>query len=190
MGGADHAEGGPWHGRTAEIVQIGKEFEKAGPIPAGTSVRSEVAILHSFDSPWAMEWQKHNKKYEPVDEIISYYEPIRAIAQSVDIVSPTAPLAQYKLVIAPTLSVLSHAAAKNLISYVENGGHLVLGQRSGMKDVNNALQTQRQPGPLGLLLGGRVEQYYALIDPVPVTGEWGSGESRVALGGLAFSRSR
>ena len=40
-----------------------------------------------------------------------------------------------------------------------------------------ALWPQRQPGPLAELLGGRVEQYYALVDPVPIEGKWGTGES-------------
>lgn len=162
-----------------EVAQLGKEFEKAGPVLANTSPRSEVAILHSYDSRWALQWQKHNKNYDPVDEIISYYEPIRALAQSIDIVPPTASLAHYKLVIAPGLNVLSDAASKNLMEYVQNGGHLVLGQRSAMKDDDNALQVDRQPGPLGKLLGGRVEHYYALTDPVPISGDWGAGESRL-----------
>ncbi len=160
----------------SEVAQIGKEFEKAAPALANTAVRSEVAILHSYDSRWAIQWQKHNKNYDPVEELVSYYAPIRAIAQSIDIVPPTASLAQYKLVVAPGLNVLSDAAAKNLMAYVQNGGHLVLGQRSAMKDDDNALQPQRQPGPLGELLGGRVDQYYALTDPVPFSGDWGSGE--------------
>ena len=45
----------------------------------------------------------------------------------------------------------------------------MLGQRSAMKNEDNGLQAERQPGPLVELLGGRVEQYYALADPVPVT---------------------
>jgi beta-galactosidase len=159
----------------SEIVQIGKEFAKAAPVLAGTSVESQVAILNSYDSRWAIQWQKHNDKYDPVDEIVSYYAPLRAIAQSVDIVPPTASLARYKLVVAPGLNVLSDAAAKNLIAYVQAGGHLVLGQRSGMKDDDNSLQPERQPGPLAPLLGGRVEQYYALTSPISVAGNWGTG---------------
>ena len=50
--------------------------------------------------------------------------------------------------VAPGLNALSDAAAKNLIEYVHQGGHLVLGQRSVMKDEDNGLQPQRQPGPL------------------------------------------
>jgi beta-galactosidase len=163
----------------SEVAQVGKEFEKAGPILAGTSVKSEVAILHSYDSRWAIQWQKHNNKYDPLEEIVSYYGPLRAIAQSIDIIPPTASLGQYKLVVAPGLNVLSDAAAKNLISYVQGGGHLVLGQRSGMKDDDNSLQPERQPGPLADLLGGRVEQYYALTQPVPLEGNWGAGECQL-----------
>ena len=163
----------------AEVQQLGKEFAKASPVLAGTSVKSEVAILHSYESRWAINWQKHNSEYSPVNEILSYYRPLRAIAQSIDIVSPTAPLNQYKLVVAPGLNVMSDATVKNLSDYVRQGGHLVLGQRSGMKDDDNSLQPQRQPGPLTELLGGRVEQYYALAAPIPVDGQFGASQARL-----------
>ncbi|HLJ48602.1 MAG TPA: beta-galactosidase [Bryobacteraceae bacterium] len=162
-----------------EIAQLGQEFAKASAALAGTTVKSEVAILHSYDSRWAIGWQKHNSEYDPIAEIVSYYGPLRAISQSIDVVSPVAPLGQYKLVVAPGLNVLSDAAAKNLMDYVHNGGHLVLGQRSAMKDDDNGLQTERQPGPLTALLGGRVEQYYALTEPVPIEGKFGAGQSKL-----------
>ena len=160
-----------------EVQQIGREFEKAGGVLAGTSVKSEIALLHSYDSRWAIQWQRHNNHYGPVNELLSYYRPLREIAQSIDIIPPTAPLSEYKLVVAPGLNVLSDAAAKNLMDYVRGGGHLVLGQRSAMKDDDNALEAERQPGPLVELLGGRVEQYYALENPVAVEGKWGIGQS-------------
>ena len=163
----------------SEVEQIGREFAKAGPALAGTAPRSQVAILHSYDSFWAINWQRHNKNYDPIQELLSYYGPLKQIAQSIDIVQPTAPLSAYKLVVAPGLNVLSKAAAENLIAYVKNGGHLVLGQRSGMKNSDNGLQPELQPGPLAALLGGRVEQYYALENPVPVTGQFGANTSKL-----------
>jgi beta-galactosidase len=168
----------------AEVQQIGQEFARAGSALAGTSPRSDVAILHSYDSRWAIQWQKHNKDYDPVEELISYYKPLRAISQSIDVLPATARLERYKLVVAPGLNVLSDAVAKNLIEYVRQGGHLVLGQRSGMKDDDNGLQPERQPGPLAELLGGRVEQYYALTDPVPVEGKFGSMHGQSMQGKL------
>ena len=162
-----------------EAAQIGREFAKAGRALAGTSPVSEVAILHSYDSRWAINNQRHNQSFDPVALLVSYYAPLRAAAQQMDVVDPMAPLSGYKLVVAPGLNVLPEALAKHLTEYVEQGGHLVLGPRSGMKDEWNALQTARQPGPLAPLLGARVEQFYALDEDAPVSGDWGSGKSKI-----------
>ena len=48
-----------------------------------------------------------------------------------------------------------------------------------MKNDDNGLQIARQPGPLADLLGGRVEQYYALLNPVPLAGSWGPGQNEL-----------
>ncbi len=174
-----------------EVQQLGAEFAKAGPVLAGTSVHSQVAMLQDYDSRWAINWQRHNKNFDPVTQFVSYYKPLREVAQSVDIVKDTADLSQYKLVVAPGLEVITEAAAKNLIAYVQNGGHLVLGQRTGMKNDDNGLWPQREPGPLADLLGGRVDQFYAIDDKpgdtVPVTGTWGNTTSQIWAEQLSVS---
>jgi beta-galactosidase len=159
-----------------EVKQIGTEFEKAAPVLAGTTVRSQVAVLQDYSSRWAINWQRHNKAFDPVDALLSYYAPLHKLAGSVDVVADTAPLTQYKLVVAPALNVLTPEAAKNLEAYVRAGGNLVLGQRSAMKDEDNSLFPERQPGPLAAMLGARVEQFYALDQPVPVSGVWGDAQ--------------
>jgi beta-galactosidase len=170
-----------------EVKQIGAEFEKAGPVLDGTIVDSQVAILHDYESRWAINWQRHNSAFDPVDNLVSYYASLRALSRSVDVVADTAPLGRYKLVVAPALNVLTPEAAKNLEAYVRGGGHLVLTQRSAMKDEDNSLYPQRQPGPLAELLGARVEQWYALDKPVAIDGEWGAGEDRVWAEQLSVS---
>src|SRR5262249_2572081 len=99
--------------------------------------------------------------------------------QSVDIVHPAAPLAAYKLVVAPNLNLIPKDRAAHLVDYVKNGGHLVLGPRSGMKDEYNALLPMRQPGYLIEALGGRVEQFYALERDAPVNGSLGTGNATI-----------
>jgi len=171
-----------------EVKQIGADFDKAESTLAGTTVESKVAILQDYPSRWAINWQRHNRAFDPVDALMSYYRPLHELVRSVDIVSDTAPLDRYKLVVAPALNLLTPEAAKNLEAYVRGGGHLVLGPRSGMKDEDNSLYPERQPGPLVGLLGARVEQFYALDKTVPVTGTWGSGEDTLwaeQLGSLA-----
>ena len=161
----------------AEVAQEGAEFAKAAPALAGTTVESQVAVLQDYDSRWAINWQRHNKAFDPVDSLMSFYRPLHGAMRSVDIVADTAPLDRYKLVVAPALNLLTPAAAANLVAYVRNGGHLVLGPRSAMKDEDNSLFPERQPGPLADLLGARVEQFYALKEAVPLNGDWTSGNS-------------
>jgi beta-galactosidase len=154
-----------------EVQRIGEELERLGPVLANTHVVSEVALLHDYESRWAIEWQPQSVKFDPLQEMARYYAPLRRAVQSVDIVAPDVDLSQYKLVVAPALNVIDAKVAANLIAYVKAGGNLVLTPRSGMKDGDNALQTERQPGPLESLLGGRVEQYYALTGTAAVEGE-------------------
>ncbi len=163
----------------SEWTQIGSEFEKAGPALMGTSVNSSVAILHSYPSRWTVNWQKMNPAYDAVNALMSYYTPLHELGCTIDIVPPDRDLSKYKLVIAPALEVLTQAEAENLTRYVKQGGHLVLGQRSAMKDEHNSRWPQRQPGPLTSLLGARVEQFTALDHPIDVTGAW--DESRADL---------
>jgi beta-galactosidase len=154
----------------AEIQQVGDEFDKAGSALAGTSPHAEVAVVQSYDSRWAIQFQRHSERFDPVRELLAFYGPLRDKAQAVDILSPNASLDGYKLVVAPELNVLPKAMADRLIAYVKQGGHLVLGPRTGMKDEFDALNPQRQPGPLVGLLGGSVTQFYALDGKVPVSG--------------------
>ena len=162
-----------------EISQMGREFSATQDAFRGTTPASEVALLYSYDSHWAVQFQKHTQKYDERGVLKSYYAGLRKLAQSVDVVSPHAPLAQYKLVVAPSLNVVPKDLADHLLQYAHDGGHLVLGPRSAMKDETNALLPQRQPGYLLDALGGRVEQYYALEKDFPVSGTWGTGQATV-----------
>jgi len=163
----------------AEIAQTGAEFAKAAPVLAGTSPVSEVALIHDYDSRWAIDFNRFSQRYDQMELLEGYYKALHDVTQAVDIVVPTIPLTGYKLVVAPSLNVISPALAQQLTEYVRQGGHLVLGPRSGMKNEFNALNIERQPGPLVQTIGGRVEQFYALLEDVPVEGAWGTGKATV-----------
>ncbi len=162
-----------------EILQVGKEFAKAAAALENTTPVSEVAILHDYDSRWAIDFQPFSERYDQIKVLLDYYRPLQDLAQSVDIVNPYARLDGYKLVVAPSLNVIPDALATHLLDYVRRGGRLALGPRSGMKDEYNSLNPQRQPGPLAAPLGGRVEQFYALLKDVPVSGAWGEGNATI-----------
>jgi beta-galactosidase len=162
-----------------EVHQIGDEFAKAGSALAGTAPHADVALVNDYDSRWAISFQRHSADFDPVGEMVAFYRPLREQSQSVDVISVNAPLDGYKVVELPGLNVISQAIADRLIAYVRNGGHLVLGPRSAMKNEYNGLQPERQPGPLESFLGGRVDQFYALDKKVPVTGDLGAGTASI-----------
>jgi beta-galactosidase len=162
-----------------EVREIGRDFAVASAALQGTQPVSQVAILHDYASRWAIGFHAQTQRYDQIKVLLDYYEPLRRATQSVDIVPADAPLNAYKLVCAPSLNVIGDELARHLSEYVRQGGHLVLGPRSGMKDEYNSLWPGRQPGPLAPDLGGRVEQFYALLEDVPVQGRWGAGKATI-----------
>ncbi len=162
-----------------EVKQIGAEFEKASPVLAGTTVESQVAVLQDYNSRWAINWQRHNKAFDPLTSLLSFYGPLRALARSVDVVADTAPLGNYKLVVAPALNVLTPAAAANLEAYVRSGGHLVLGQRSGMKDEDNSCIHSVSLAPWRTCLAHVSSSGMPLIPRCHWRGVWGSGQNTI-----------
>ncbi|HWG58431.1 MAG TPA: beta-galactosidase [Candidatus Acidoferrales bacterium] len=162
-----------------EAQQIGADFAKASDALRGTSPASNVALLYSYDSHWAINFQRHTNRYNDLGVLESYYSALHRRVQSVDVVNPYVSLDKYRLVVAPDLNVIPEDLANHLLDYVRNGGQLVLGPRSGMKDQYNGLLQQRQPGYLADALGGRVEQYYALEKSFPLSGLWGAGDANI-----------
>lgn len=160
-----------------EIARTGSELAAAAPHLTGTSApRAKVALVYSQESRWATENERHHRDYDPVAILRDWYRPYAAAGHAIDVVSPDADLAGYQLVLAPNLNLLSAATAARLAAYVRAGGQLVLGPRSGMKDGDNGLWTQRQPGPLSELLGGRVDYYYPLDEPAAIAGQIGDAK--------------
>jgi beta-galactosidase len=162
-----------------EVQQLGHDFAAASSLLAGSTVTSSVAFLNSYDSRWSLHWQRHHRDYDYVAHFDHYYRPLAARSIAADIISPNAPLDGYRLVIAPSLAIVNQSLAERLGDFVMRGGHLVLTIRCGMKDKFNALLPVRQPGPLAHLAGVEVEEFYALLAPVPVVGNLFRGTSQI-----------
>ena len=151
-----------------EVQQLGEDIRKTSAALAGTSPVADVALLVDYDSRWAIDFQPHTKNYDQLQVLLDYYKVLSANGRTVDVISANAPITQYKLVVAPSLNVIPDALAQHLLDYVKQGGNLILGPRSGMKDAYNALDPRGQPGPLAEALGARVAQFYALDATVPI----------------------
>ena len=160
-----------WHGildydgiprrRYQEVKQVGQELKDLSDI-VGSRYKAEVAIVYSYDIRWAFEIQPNNPEFNYMEEIQKYYTALFNQHIPVDIVPPTKDLSEYKLVIAPSLYLMTPEIRDNLASFVKNGGTLVVTLRSGIKDWNNVVTDKTLPGELSELLGIEIEEYYSL----------------------------
>jgi len=161
-----------WHGlldydarpsrRYQEIKHMGEELKAVGDHIAGSTVKSQVAIILSYESRFAFQVQPNNSRFSYAEHFQQIYRPFFQRHISVDVVSPETDLSAYKLVIAPALHVLTRSVAENLERYVRAGGTLVLTQRSGVKDDANAIVDQPHPGLLREMCGVEVEEVDSL----------------------------
>ncbi|MBN2146247.1 MAG: beta-galactosidase [Anaerolineales bacterium] len=163
----------------AEAQELAGDFSSVSSLLARTKLLADVAILNCYDSRWSILGQPHHKDFDYVAHLRHYYHPLAGQNIPVDILSADVSLEGYKMVIAPALLILNDQRVAQLKAFVQNGGHLVLTLRSGMKDEYNALLPSYQPGGLAELTGAVVDEYYALLTPVPVEGAGWKGESRL-----------
>jgi beta-galactosidase len=128
-----------------EVRRLGREIAAASPAIADTIPDdAHVAILNSYPSRWSIEMQRHHADFDYVEHLVHHYRPFASRNVAVDIVSPAAPLDDYRLVVAPALAVLHDGIEDRLLRFVEGGGHLVLTIRSALKDPDNAITSRAQ----------------------------------------------
>ena len=97
-----------------EVSRTAGEFAHTQEAFRGTTVVSQVALLNSYDSRWAIDFQKHTDKYDQIGLLKSYYHALHSLSQSVDVVNPYAPLKDYKLVVAPDLNLVPKDLAQQI----------------------------------------------------------------------------
>lgn len=125
-------------------------------------VDASVALLHDYDNLWALSAQPHAPAFEYWNLLDAFYGACRARGVQVDVVHPTTDFEDYDLVVAPALHLVTGSLADRLADYVEGGGELLFGPRTGVKDQYNKLRPELQPGPLTGLVGARVDQHESL----------------------------
>lgn len=162
-----------------EVARAGAEIARAWPILRGSTPTAEVAMLHDYPSRWAIERSPMTKDYDPWAVQVDFYRAVAPAVGGIDVLRGVAGLSRYRMVVAPTLHMLSAADGERLDAYVRAGGHLLLGPRSGVKDASDLLWRQGAPGPLAPLLGGHVDHTQVLSTPLALTGPLGGATATI-----------
>jgi beta-galactosidase len=149
-----------WH----EVVQLGAELRGLDAI-RGSRVPADVAILLDWESWWALELpSKPSNRVQQLDQLEAFYRPLFEANVTADFARPTDDLSRYKLVIAPSLYLVSDAGAANMAAYVEGGGNLLMSFFSGIADANEHIRLGGYPQPFVSVLGLQVLDWLPLGD--------------------------
>jgi len=142
--------------RYAEIKRMGKEIASAGMSLLSTTLKAETAFLLSYDVRFAFQIQPNNPQFSYPAHFYHLYQAFHRRNIPVDVIGPDADFSSYKLIVAPSLYLLSEHLVDRLNQFVRDGGVLVLTQRSGVKDETNLVIDEPLPGRLGEACGAEV----------------------------------
>lgn len=149
------------------VVRLGAEFRLVSPHVAGARVPARVAVLLSPDTRWALGIEPVTTPTLALEsQMQALLAAFRRRQQAVDVVFvPTGgqlhstDLANYSIVLAPTLWVVPDELPATLSEFVSRGGQLLLTMRSGSKTATNAYTNHTLPGLLAPLAGITVAEW-------------------------------
>ncbi len=139
----------------------GRRNEAPGAVASrGRTLQAETCILYSHDNDWALQQpMQPNKFFNLREHIQLFYNALHDRNIAVDFARPAEDLSRYKLVIAPSLHLLSGGEADRLKLYVQNGGTLVATFNTGLVDEHNMAPDTGYPHDLTDLFGLEVLEF-------------------------------
>jgi len=170
----------------AEVSKTAHELQKIGPQLVDLKIKNNVAILYSVDSAnglQIMPYQHNPSGWTPgqIDhsygrQVLQFHRALYNANIGSDFVffdSPTLAqdLAQYKLVLIPSLYIADDKVLQAIADYVKNGGHVVMNFKSGFANENSAVRWQRAPGPLREAAGFNYQEFSNLEKPLALKGD-------------------
>jgi beta-galactosidase len=140
-----------------EATQAGAEIQKLGPLP--DAEQAPVALVFDYEAQWVLDIQRQGADFNYMELTFRCYEAVRRLGLDVDFVRPGQSLKGYKLVLVPTLPIISVAAEK---AFKAAEGIVLYGPRTGSKTRHYAIPENLPPGLLCDLLPMRVLEVSSL----------------------------
>jgi beta-galactosidase len=164
FGSAMVPHAGPGARVFAEVCTLGATLSTVSSLPA-SQVVADVAMIWDPQSWWALQGPGlPSDRLDYLAQVRAVHAAAYRLGITVDIVSPHSDVAAYKVVLAPSLFLVSAQTASLLGSYVEAGGSLAVWYFSGIADLDHRIWPSGYPGPLREVLGVRVEELHPLAE--------------------------
>ncbi|MBQ9119833.1 MAG: beta-galactosidase [Lachnospiraceae bacterium] len=157
-----------WHGlidhsnvpgrRFAEFAKLCKTAETLQAVQ-NTELKSDIAILYSPENEYAFKIQPQTNGMYYLEQIMLLHSAFTKYGLNVDIIGQHEDISDYKIVVAPEMYVTESGVAERLYSFTEQGGTVVLTNRSGVKNEYNTCIMEQLPTVYRKLIGAYVEEY-------------------------------
>ncbi|MEZ5117250.1 MAG: beta-galactosidase [Candidatus Nanopelagicales bacterium] len=146
-----------------EVVELGRTLQRLGEV-RGSRVPADVALVWDWQAWWGVELDSHpSQDVTYPDRALAWYRALWDRSVPVDVVPAGADLSAYRLVVVPTLYLVTDEAAEALGRYVEAGGHVLVTYFSGIVDERDQVRLGGYPGAFRDMLGIRVEEFGPLL---------------------------
>jgi beta-galactosidase len=154
-----------------EVAELGAELDRIGGAVLGARTPARVALLFDWDSWWAVEISDGPSRLVRYREVVlAYYQAFWAAGTDLDVLPVTADLTRYDVVVAPLLHMVKGDVAERLTAVAGRGGSVLVSFLSGRVDEDDNAFLADVPGPLGTLLGLRIDEWDAreadFVNPV------------------------
>ncbi|MBQ0904477.1 beta-galactosidase [Micromonospora sp. U21] len=154
-----------------EVAELGAELARLGPASLGARTPARVALLFDWDSWWALEISDGPSRLVRYQQVVlAYHRALWEAGVDLDVVAVTADLSGYDVVVAPALHMLKGDLPERLEAVAARGGSVLTTYLSGRVDENDQAFLMDVPGPLGQLMGIRVDEWDArgpeVVNPV------------------------
>ncbi|MEP7054612.1 MAG: beta-galactosidase [Actinomycetota bacterium] len=145
-----------------EVKQLGQDLEHLEEL-RGTRVVADVALVWDWESWWALELEfRPSADLDYRERVHAFYEALWRDHRVTDLVSPVSDLSQYRLVVVPSLYLVTEEAAANLRRYVDGGGTLFVSYFSGIVNAQDTVYPGPYPGALREVLGLWIDEFHPL----------------------------
>ena len=150
---------------TKEFAQIGKEI-------AGATTESDIAMIYSYDNQWEQGFWRGKTAFEIATSLTNdgydinfqrLYNGAKALGRNVDVIAANTSKSRYRMVVAPSLQMVSDEEAKQLEEYVAQGGILVLDPASGTRDMESRNRPVLPPGAFAGIAGIKITTTLPMI---------------------------
>ncbi|MEU7974288.1 beta-galactosidase [Micromonospora sp. NPDC049089] len=163
-----------------EVAELGAELERLGPASLGARTPARVALLFDWDSWWALELSDGPSRLVRYQQVVlAYHRALWDAGVDLDVVAVAADLSGYDVVVAPALHLLKGDLPQRLEAAATRGGSVLTTYLSGRVDENDQAFLMDVPGPLGQLMGVRVDEWDARGPEVVNTVRLGDGADQV-----------